>query len=81
MFLDDRQDNWLFQRFSLNLFQEMFVSREMILFFPFFLLFRSFIGEVAGVSFAVKKMIYIILYENDMPFIDFVICGRIDGLL
>lgn len=53
----------------------------MILFFPFFLLFRSFIGEVAGVSFAVKKMIYIILYENDMPFIDFVICGRIDGLL
>lgn len=54
MFLDDRQDSWLFQRFSLNLFQEMFVSREMILFFPFFLL-RSFIGEVAGVSFAVKK--------------------------
>lgn len=58
----------------------MFVSREMILFFPFFLL-RSFIGEMAGVSFAVKKMIYIILYENDMPFIDFVICDRIDGLL
>ena len=77
MFLDDRQDSWLFQRFSLNLFQEMFVSREMILFFPFFLL-RSFIGEVAGVSFAVKKMIYMIL---DMPFIDFVICDRIDGLL
>ena len=41
----------------------MFVSREMILFFPFFLL-RSFIGEVAGVSFAVKKMIYIILHET-----------------
>lgn len=80
MFLDDRQDSWLFQRFSLNLFQEMFVSREMILFFPSFLL-RSFIGEVAGVSFAVKKMIYIILHENDMPFIDFVICDRIDGLL
>ena len=58
----------------------MFVSREMILFFPFFLL-RSFIGEVAGDSFAVKKMIYIILHENDMPFIDFVICDRIDGLL
>ena len=80
MFLDDRQNSWLFQRFSLNLFQEMFVSREMILFFPFFL-FRSFISDVAGVSFAVKKMIYIILYENDMPFIDFVICDRIDGLL
>ena len=77
MFLDDRQDSWLFQRFSLNLFQEMFVSREMILFFPFFL----FIGEVAGVSFAVKKMIYIILHENDMPFIDFVICDRIGSLL
>ena len=61
-------------------FQEMFVSREMILFFPFFLL-RSFIGEVAGVSFAVKKMIYIILHENDMPFIDFVICDRIGSLL
>ena len=74
MFLDDRQDSWLFQRFSLNLF------REMILFFPFFLL-RSFIGEVAGVSFAVKKMIYIILHENDMPFIDFVICDRIGSLL
>ena len=80
MFLDDRQDSWLFQRFSLNLFQEMFVSREMILFFPFFLL-RSFIGEVAGGSFAVKKMIYIILHENDMPFIDFVICDRIGSLL